>query len=206
MVKGKLPRAAIDDFMDGCRGYFTNWNDIILTIHPKESIVSDARVDRFAQVLIDYSTRIKPGDRVLIEATTAAEPLVRALYTHILEVGGNPQVLLEFPEEQEIFMSLAGDAQLDYIPPFRKLAYETFESRIRIMSQTNPRALGEVDPARLNVNGGSIALGHPFAATGARMLLQTAREMVRRKAGHALLTVCAAGALGAAVVLDGPET
>lgn len=66
--------------------------------------------------------------------------------------------------------------------------------------------LGEVDPARLNVNGGSIAIGHPFAATGARMLLQTAREMGRRKAAHALITICAAGALGAAVVLDGPES
>jgi len=65
--------------------------------------------------------------------------------------------------------------------------------------------LGEVDPERLNVNGGSIALGHPFAATGARMLHQVAREMSRRKAAHALLTLCAAGALGAAVVLDGPE-
>ena len=65
--------------------------------------------------------------------------------------------------------------------------------------------LGEVDPDRLNVNGGSIALGHPFAATGARMLYQVAREMTRRKAAHALLTLCAAGALGAAVVLDGPE-
>ncbi len=65
--------------------------------------------------------------------------------------------------------------------------------------------LGEVDPERLNVNGGSIALGHPFAATGARMLHQVAREMTRRKAAHALLTLCAAGALGAAVVLDGPE-
>ncbi|HET6922059.1 MAG TPA: acetyl-CoA C-acyltransferase FadI [Anaeromyxobacteraceae bacterium] len=65
--------------------------------------------------------------------------------------------------------------------------------------------LGEVDPERLNVNGGSIALGHPFAATGARMLHQVARELSRRKAAHALLTVCAAGALGAAVVLDGPE-
>jgi acetyl-CoA acyltransferase len=65
--------------------------------------------------------------------------------------------------------------------------------------------LGEVDPGRLNVNGGSIALGHPFGATGARMLHQVAREMSRRKAAHALLTVCAAGALGAAVVLDGPE-
>jgi acetyl-CoA acyltransferase len=66
--------------------------------------------------------------------------------------------------------------------------------------------LGEIDPARLNVNGGSIALGHPFAATGARMLWQTAKEMERRKARHALLTACAAGAMGAAVVLDGPES
>jgi acetyl-CoA acyltransferase len=63
-------------------------------------------------------------------------------------------------------------------------------------------AIGEVDPARLNVNGGSIALGHPFAATGARMITQTLRELERRQKQHALLTVCAAGALGAAVVLE----
>ena len=62
--------------------------------------------------------------------------------------------------------------------------------------------LGEVDPAKLNVNGGSIALGHPFAATGARMILQTLHELDRRKGQHALLTVCAAGALGAALVLE----
>jgi acetyl-CoA acyltransferase len=62
--------------------------------------------------------------------------------------------------------------------------------------------LGEVDPARLNVNGGSIAIGHPFAATGARMITQTLRELERRKGQHALLTVCAAGAIGAALVLD----
>jgi acetyl-CoA acyltransferase len=62
--------------------------------------------------------------------------------------------------------------------------------------------LGEVDPAKLNVNGGSIALGHPFAATGARMILQTLRELDRRKGRHALLTVCAAGGLGAALVLE----
>jgi len=62
--------------------------------------------------------------------------------------------------------------------------------------------LGEVDPARLNVVGGSIALGHPFAATGARMITQTLRELGRRGKQYALLTVCAAGALGAAVVLE----
>jgi acetyl-CoA acyltransferase len=65
--------------------------------------------------------------------------------------------------------------------------------------------LGEIDPGRLNVNGGSIALGHPFAATGARMILQTLRELGRRGGQHALLTICAAGGLGAALVLDGPD-
>ena len=65
-----------------------------------------------------------------------------------------------------------------------------------------PRPMGEVDPAKLNVNGGSIALGHPFAATGARMILQTLRELGRRGGQHALLTVCAAGGLGASMVLE----
>ena len=65
-----------------------------------------------------------------------------------------------------------------------------------------PAPLGEVNPSKLNVNGGSIALGHPFAATGARMILQTLRELGRRKGQYALLTVCAAGALGAALVLE----
>jgi acetyl-CoA acyltransferase len=79
-----------------------------------------------------------------------------------------------------------------------------FASRAFAERMGRKAPLGEVDPLKLNVNGGSIALGHPFAATGARMLHQTARELARRKAAHALLTVCAAGGMGAAVVLDGP--
>jgi acetyl-CoA acyltransferase len=65
-----------------------------------------------------------------------------------------------------------------------------------------PEPLGEIDPARLNVSGGSIALGHPFGATGARMIHQVARELKRRGGQFALLTVCAAGGMGAAMVLE----
>jgi acetyl-CoA acyltransferase len=63
-------------------------------------------------------------------------------------------------------------------------------------------AIGEVDPAKLNVNGGSIAIGHPFAATGARMVVSTLRELKKRKKQFGLLSVCAAGGLGAVVVLE----
>jgi len=50
--------------------------------------LADPRVERLANILVDHSAQIKPGDRVAIEATTAAEPLVRALYAAILERGG----------------------------------------------------------------------------------------------------------------------
>jgi aminopeptidase len=108
----------------------------------------DPRVEKLAQILVDYSANIKPGDRVAIEATTAAVPLVRALYARILERGGHPALLLDLTDQDEILFAKANDEQLDYIPTFRKLAYDQFESRIRIASATNPRALSHVDPAR----------------------------------------------------------
>lgn len=63
-------------------------------------------------------------------------------------------------------------------------------------------ALGKVDWERFNVMGGSVSLGHPFAATGARQISQTLRELRRRKGNLALCTACAAGGLGAAIVLE----
>ncbi|MCG3722864.1 acetyl-CoA C-acyltransferase FadI [Vibrio cincinnatiensis] len=64
------------------------------------------------------------------------------------------------------------------------------------------KAIGEVDIDKFNVLGGSIAYGHPFAATGARMITQTLRELQRRGGGLALNTACAAGGLGAAMILE----
>lgn len=63
-------------------------------------------------------------------------------------------------------------------------------------------ALGEVDRSILNVNGGSIAYGHPFGATGARVIMQALYELQRRGGGLALTTACAAGGVGAAMVLE----
>ncbi len=62
--------------------------------------------------------------------------------------------------------------------------------------------IGEVDMDKFNVLGGSIAYGHPFAATGARMVTQTLQELRRRGGGLALTTACAAGGLGSAMILE----
>jgi acetyl-CoA acyltransferase len=62
--------------------------------------------------------------------------------------------------------------------------------------------IGEIDWDKFNVTGGSISIGHPFAATGARQITQTLRELKRRGGNLALCTACAAGGLGAAMVLE----
>jgi acetyl-CoA acyltransferase len=62
--------------------------------------------------------------------------------------------------------------------------------------------IGELEDDRFNVHGGSIALGHPFAATGARMIHTVLREVKRRGGKYGLATACAAGGLGAAIVVE----
>ncbi|MEU4343010.1 acetyl-CoA C-acyltransferase [Nocardia sp. NPDC023852] len=63
-------------------------------------------------------------------------------------------------------------------------------------------AVGAVDIDKLNVHGGSVALGHPFGATGARMVTTMANEMARTGKSTALLGICAAGGIGASAVLE----
>ncbi|MFO1349313.1 MAG: acetyl-CoA C-acyltransferase FadI [Gammaproteobacteria bacterium] len=77
--------------------------------------------------------------------------------------------------------------------PSRKFAEE-------VLQRDQP--IGAVDMDKFNVLGGSLAYGHPFAATGARMLTQLAHELRRRGGGLGLATACAAGGLGAAMVLE----
>ena len=62
--------------------------------------------------------------------------------------------------------------------------------------------IGDIDWDKFNVTGGSISIGHPFAATGARQITQTLCELKRRGGNLALCTACAAGGLGAAMVLE----
>jgi aminopeptidase len=113
--------------------------------------LADSRILKLAKILVDHSTDIQPGDRVAIEATTAAEPLVAALYVRILERGGHPHLLLDLQDQEELLFAHGNNEQLAFIPTFRQLAYEQFESRIRINSLTNTRALSNVDPARQTV-------------------------------------------------------
>ncbi|BBD78731.1 acetyl-CoA C-acetyltransferase [Aerosticca soli] len=64
------------------------------------------------------------------------------------------------------------------------------------------RPLGAIDPARFNVTGSSLAVGHPFAATGARLVATLAKLLERKGAGRGLISVCTAGGMGVAMILE----
>jgi len=65
-----------------------------------------------------------------------------------------------------------------------------------------PGALGRIDPARLNAWGGSLSVGHPFGATGARLLTTCGHRLQHENARFGLVAACAAGAIGIAMVLE----
>jgi acetyl-CoA acyltransferase len=64
------------------------------------------------------------------------------------------------------------------------------------------KAVGEIDLDRFNVTGGSISIGHPFGATGARVIMQLLYSLRRRGENLGLATVCAAGGTGHAMVVE----
>jgi acetyl-CoA C-acetyltransferase len=66
--------------------------------------------------------------------------------------------------------------------------------------------LGEIDPEKLNVNGGSLAAGHPFAATGGRIVGALAKALHERGGGRGVVSICAAGGQGVVAVLEGAES
>jgi acetyl-CoA acyltransferase len=77
-----------------------------------------------------------------------------------------------------------------------------FESKEWAARAGFSQPLGEVDRARLNVMGGSISIGHPFGATGARITTTLLNELGRRDGQFGLMTVCAAGGMGFAMVVE----
>lgn len=65
-----------------------------------------------------------------------------------------------------------------------------------------PAALGSIERSKLNPKGSSVALGHPFAATGARIVATLAKQLAQRGSGRGLISICAAGGMGVTAILE----
>lgn len=114
----------------------------------QEQNMTDIKLNRLANVLVNYSTKVKAGDWVHVNANWQAIPLVKEVVRYVLRAGGNPSVNLESSDLNEVFMSQANDSQLRWAPPLETHMIKEANVWIVIEAPENTRAMSSVDPSR----------------------------------------------------------
>ena len=110
--------------------------------------MTDPRLTKLAEILVNYSTKIKPDDWVHIQAGRIAVPLVREIVAQVLKAGGRPTVQLESDQIEQVFMAKAGPEQLGWASPLEMFTIEKVDVSIFISAPENTRAMSAIDPDR----------------------------------------------------------
>ncbi len=109
----------------------------------------DSRLNKYAEVLVDYSTRIKEGEQVLLRGGVLGAPLLNIVHKRILEVGATAFVMPFLEHEKEIYFNFASDEVIQTVNPVLKHIYETFDAIITIWAEDNARSMTNIDPQKL---------------------------------------------------------
>lgn len=110
--------------------------------------MADQRVEQMARVLVHYSLKIQPGERVGIKSGPLAIPLLRALTQEIIRAGGHPEIFMQPAEVQEILLREGSAEQLSRVPAGWNMVISEFETLIDIQAQENTKALSTIPPDR----------------------------------------------------------
>ncbi|GAA4440692.1 aminopeptidase [Bremerella cremea] len=108
----------------------------------------DPRYQKLAQVLVQYSGRVKPGHLVRIAGSTVCEPLLIAIYREVVKAGAHADVVMTPDECKRIFFDEASDEQLAYENPLQLQAVEAIDCSISMWGQKNSKALSTVPPQK----------------------------------------------------------
>ncbi|MGB8253702.1 MAG: aminopeptidase [Anaerolineaceae bacterium] len=111
--------------------------------------MNDPRVEKLADMLVNYSIGIKPGDKAFIEGNHLAKPLIAEIYKKVFQSGGYPYMDISMAGWEEIFYKYASDDQIKYIHEPIKILYETYDANFYIQSDANTSYLSNVDPSRI---------------------------------------------------------
>jgi len=111
--------------------------------------MKDPRIERLADLLVNYSVFIQPGERVEIRGTTLSEPLLLEIYKKVLQAGGHPITRLSSPEANELFYKYASDEQLRFIHKPLQIVIEEYDAIISVIAEENTKALSNVDPGKM---------------------------------------------------------
>jgi aminopeptidase len=119
-----------------------------MTTREEGRIMTDVRIERLGKLMVEYSVDVQPGQRIEITGGANAAPLLRAAYKHTLLRGGFPILRPTLPGFAELMFEHGDDDQIQFISPVDRWGFEEADGMIRVMSETNTRALTGVDPAK----------------------------------------------------------
>lgn len=104
---------------------------------------------RYANLLVDYCTSVKPGDRVIVSLDVAALDLGRAIYREVLRAGGEPFLRVSYPMQNADFIELASDELLASEPTLQLAEIRNVDAFIRVAASDNATGLAGLDASRL---------------------------------------------------------
>ena len=110
--------------------------------------MTDPRIQKLAELLVKYSTRIQPGDKAVINAPQAALPLSRAIYREVLSAGGHP-IVMPRGDYDDLLFRYGNEAQLEYVHEPQRHITEHYDARFAILAEENTKKLSTVDPSRM---------------------------------------------------------
>jgi aminopeptidase len=110
--------------------------------------VRDSRLDKLAQVLVRYSTAVRPGDVVSLVGPPPAEPLLVALYREVLCAGGHPIIVMAPEACTEALYRHGSPEQLAFVNPLEAREVEAVQVSIHVLAPENTRAFTHVDPGK----------------------------------------------------------
>ncbi|HTV48019.1 MAG TPA: aminopeptidase [Phycisphaerae bacterium] len=108
----------------------------------------DQRLDKLADVLVGYSTGVKPGQLVRISGSAISMPLIEAIYEKVIAAGGNAFVTVTTDAMTEAFYRNASDEQLKYLSPIAEFITDKIDVSIGLWGEENTRSMTNVDPKK----------------------------------------------------------
>src|SRR5215218_5841486 len=127
--------------------------DVLPERHPTS--MTNPMMQKWAETLVNFSAPVEPGNSVFISGGVEAEPLLRAVYAEVVAAGGFPVTVPTFTGLEASLLNHGSDDQLTWLSPMERYWRETADVAIRIVADSNTRALSSVDPARQAVFQGA---------------------------------------------------
>src|SRR3954470_19925165 len=110
--------------------------------------MSDPRYDRLAELVLDHSLRLQPGEVLRIEAAGVAAPLVLPLHREAIKRGAHAYAALDLDGLKELLVEHGSDDQLEFVSPIELREMDAIDASITIWSEENTRSFSQADTER----------------------------------------------------------